>query len=245
MTHLDARKEDILGFVVRDFVRTAFPVSSGRISEKRIANGSPATIRNIMLGLDEDGYLYQPHTSAGRVPTEKGYRYFVDNLMELKATEFEIRHRLDTILEGLDLEREIDSTFENLSIALSNHLRLFSGIGFLDVGEKFFGKGLAEVLRAPEFTERNLAAEFADFTESIAKNLAGFGKETRENFEPTFRIHGFGAVSVFFDDEDFGRCAIFSAGPKRMNYEKAVSVLKYAAKDIKSKKKKNVGRRNN
>lgn len=237
MTHLDARKEDILGFIVRDFVRTAFPVPSGRISEKRIADGSPATIRNIMLGLDEDGYLYQPHTSAGRVPTEKGYRYFVDNLMELKAPEFEIRHRLDTILEDLDLEREIDSTFENLSTVLSNHLKLFSGIGFLDEDEKIFGRGLPTVLREPEFEEHDLAVEFADFVENVESNLRGLNNDfENEYFQQRVDIKKFGSVSVAFNDEAFGRCIIFSLGPKRMNYERATSTLKYVAKDIKDKK---------
>ena len=74
---LDSRKEHILDFIVRDFVRTAIPVSSGRVSDKKAIGGgiagspagSPATIRNIMLELDEEGYLYQPHTSAGRAPS--------------------------------------------------------------------------------------------------------------------------------------------------------------------------------
>lgn len=231
---LDARKEDILGFIVHDYIGTAFPVSSGRISARKAIDASPATIRNIMLELDDEHYLYQPHTSAGRAPTEKGYRYFIAHLMSDRQPNAEIRGRLDKIIENM--ECEADLAFEELSRAMAGHLKLFSGIGFLDSKEKIFGKGLAEVLRAPEFMERNLASEFADFTESIAKNLVDFDKEAKKDFEPIFHVRGFGAVSVFFDDENFGRCAVFSAGPKRMNYEKATSVLKYAAKDIKDKK---------
>ena len=230
---LDSRKEDILGFIVRDYVRTALPVSSGRISAHKAIDASPATIRNIMLDLDGEDYLYQPHTSAGRAPTEKGYNYFIRHLMSTRVPEAEIRERLDNIIETLD--QEADLAFDQLSRAMAGHLKLFSGIGFLDAKEKFFGKGLPEVFRAPEFAERNLASEFADFAEGISKNLADFGRCSKEDLEPVFNIQAFGVVSIFFDDENFGRCAIFSAGPKRMNYEKAAPVLKYAAKDISAK----------
>ena len=245
---LDDRKEHILDFVVRDFIRTAVPVSSGRISKKETASraiagslaGSPATIRNIMLELNEDGYLYQPHTSAGRVPTEKGYRYFVDTLMEIRAPEPEIKDKLDAILENL--EREIDSAFEDMSRALSGHLKLFSGIGFLDEEEKIFGKGLSEVLKEPEFEEHGLAAEFADFAEHAENILRDFGGNFEsEELNQRIDIKKFGSVSISFKDREFGRCVMFSLGPKRMNYERAASTLKYAAKDIKKRRTKKYG----
>src|SRR3989344_4641344 len=78
---LDSRKEHILDFIIRDYIETAQPVSSGRVAAKKVLDSSPATWRNFMLELDEDGFLYQPHTSAGRAPTERGYRYFIDNLI--------------------------------------------------------------------------------------------------------------------------------------------------------------------
>lgn len=231
MQHLDQRKEDILGFIVRDFIGTAFPVSSSRVSTG-LNKGSPATVRNIMLELDERGYLCQPHTSAGRAPTEKGYRYFIEHLMSVRAPETEIRERLDKIIESM--EREEDSAFEELSKVMAGHLKLFSGIGFLEK-DRFFGHGLPEVLREPEFGERGMAAQFADFAENICGNIKKFsGREVE--------IKGFGVVSVEFRDGDLGECVIFSAGPQRMNYEKAVSVVRYAAEDIKSKQKKNARR---
>lgn len=243
---LNSRKEHILDFIVRDFVRTAIPISSGRVSEKKVIGdgiaGSPATIRNIMLELDEEGYLYQPHTSAGRVPTEQGYRYFVDNLMEARVPEPEIRYRIDEILESLG--DEADFVFDNLSRAISGHLKLFSGIGFLDEEERIFGRGLSEVLKEPEFEERDLAVEFADFTENVKNNLLEIDSDfAGVAFAPQFDIKRFGAVSVAFDDQELGRCVVFSYGPKRMNYERAASILQYAAKDIRGKSKKYAGRR--
>jgi len=78
---LTPRRQLILGIVVRDYIETATPVSSKAVSQHPELNVSSATVRNEMAYLEEHGYLAQPHTSAGRVPTEKGYRYFVEQLM--------------------------------------------------------------------------------------------------------------------------------------------------------------------
>src|SRR5436305_4562619 len=75
---LDERKAAILRAVVEEYIETAQPVGSGHIAPA--VNVSSATVRNDMAALEHDGYLRQPHTSAGRVPTDKGYRYFVDSL---------------------------------------------------------------------------------------------------------------------------------------------------------------------
>jgi heat-inducible transcriptional repressor len=77
---LDDRKAVILSAVVQEYIETAQPVGSGRISDAPGIDVSSATVRNEMVALEEAGYLAQPHTSAGRVPTDKGYRFFVDRL---------------------------------------------------------------------------------------------------------------------------------------------------------------------
>ncbi len=77
---LDDRKATILSAVVQEYIETAQPVGSGRIAASRGVEVSSATVRNEMVALEEQGYLAQPHTSAGRIPTDKGYRFFVDLL---------------------------------------------------------------------------------------------------------------------------------------------------------------------
>jgi heat-inducible transcriptional repressor len=77
---LDDRKSAILSAVVQQYIETAQPVGSSSIAARAEVAVSPATVRNEMTQLERDGYLVQPHTSAGRIPTEKGYRFFVDNL---------------------------------------------------------------------------------------------------------------------------------------------------------------------
>jgi heat-inducible transcriptional repressor len=87
---LDERTQSILMAVIQSFIHTAEPVGSRMISRRFDFGLSPATIRNVMSDLEEFGFLEQPHTSAGRVPTDKGYRFYVNNLQgmqELSAEE--------------------------------------------------------------------------------------------------------------------------------------------------------------
>ncbi|TEU15578.1 MAG: heat-inducible transcription repressor HrcA [Anaerolineales bacterium] len=107
MEKLTDRRQAVLGLVVRQYIATAIPVGSKTIVEQYGLGISSATIRNEMAYLEEQGYLTHPHTSAGRVPTEKGYRYFVERLMseaELPLAEQRtIRHQFHQA--RLDLEQ--------------------------------------------------------------------------------------------------------------------------------------------
>lgn len=96
---LDERKITILHAIIRNYLETGEPVGSRTISKYTDLELSPATIRNEMADLEEMGYIIQPHTSAGRIPTDKGYRLYVDSMMEEKEKEIEE-------LKGIILERE-------------------------------------------------------------------------------------------------------------------------------------------
>lgn len=238
---LETRKENILDFIVRDYVRTAFPVSSERVNKKMSLGVSPATIRNAMLELDNGGFLEQPHTSSGRIPTDKGYRYFIQNLMRLKEPQADVRRSVDKIFSRSFSES--DEIFEELNSAISGHLGLFSAI-FLESESRFFRHGLSEVLKEPEFTEQERAVDFVNLTEHLEEIVSEiFGGQNKKPEEPEFTIDKFGMAGMFFEDENRGKFAMISLGPRRMNYEKAGSVLKYAAKDIKGNKQKKNGRR--
>lgn len=91
---MDFRKRRVLQAIIDDYVATAEPVGSRTIARKYNLGVSPATIRNEMADLEELGYLEQPHTSAGRVPSDKGYRFYVDNLMEAARIEEDSRRMI-------------------------------------------------------------------------------------------------------------------------------------------------------
>lgn len=86
---MDERKQKILHAVIRNYLETGEPVGSRTISKYTDLNLSSATIRNEMADLEEMGYILQPHTSAGRIPSDKGYRFYVDSLMENKERQVE------------------------------------------------------------------------------------------------------------------------------------------------------------
>ena len=90
---LDERKRNILEAIIKNYLETGEPVGSRTISKYTDLNLSSATIRNEMADLEEMGYILQPHTSAGRIPSDKGYRLYVDNLMEEKEKEVSEREK--------------------------------------------------------------------------------------------------------------------------------------------------------
>ena len=98
---LTVRQDNLLRAIISEYVKTAEPVGSQVLVEKYKLDVSSATVRNEMLELDELGYLEQPHTSAGRIPTEAGYRYFLDNQFISKKPSFAQEKKLSqTIREG-------------------------------------------------------------------------------------------------------------------------------------------------
>jgi len=97
---LDDRKLAVLRAIVEDFVSTNEPVGSRALVDRHNLDVSPATIRNDMAVLEEQGYIVQPHTSAGRIPTEQGYRLFVDRLSGVKPLSAAERRAIETFLAG-------------------------------------------------------------------------------------------------------------------------------------------------
>ncbi|GAG98420.1 unnamed protein product, partial [marine sediment metagenome] len=143
VTMLDERKKRILRAVVHNYIATALPVGSRSIAKKYKLGLSPATVRNCMADLEELGYLVHPHTSAGRIPTDKGYRFYVDSLMEredlslkdktkIKKEYSHRMNRIDQIMEETSQVLSLFSRYTGLILApkleksIFHHLELVS-----------------------------------------------------------------------------------------------------------------------
>ena len=112
----DDRRLDVLRAIVEDYVTTNEPVGSRSLVERHGLGVSPATIRNDMAVLEEAGYIAQPHTSAGRVPTDKGYRLFVDRLSAVKPLSAAERRAISAFLtDAVDLDDVVDRSVRLLS----------------------------------------------------------------------------------------------------------------------------------
>ncbi|MGN6088851.1 MAG: heat-inducible transcriptional repressor HrcA [Actinomycetales bacterium] len=113
---LEDRRLEVLRAIVEDYVSTKEPVGSKTLVERHNLGVSPATIRNDMAALEEEGYIAQPHTSAGRVPTDKGYRLFVDRLSQVKPLTQAERRAIATFLDdAVDLDDVVDRTVRLLA----------------------------------------------------------------------------------------------------------------------------------
>jgi heat-inducible transcriptional repressor len=113
---LDDRKLAVLRAIIEDYVSTTEPVGSKTLVDRHNLDVSPATIRNDMAVLEEQGYIAQPHTSAGRIPTDKGYRLFVDRLSGVKPLSGAERRAIETFLAGAyDLDDVVTRTVRLLA----------------------------------------------------------------------------------------------------------------------------------
>ncbi|MGI8697418.1 MAG: heat-inducible transcriptional repressor HrcA [Mycobacteriales bacterium] len=131
---VEERKLEVLRAIVDDFVSTHEPVGSKALVERHNLGVSPATIRNDMALLEEEGYITQPHTSAGRIPTDKGYRLFVDRLSTVKALSSAERRAIGSFLTGaVDLDDVVRRTVRLLAqltrqVAVVQYPRLSSSV---------------------------------------------------------------------------------------------------------------------
>lgn len=113
---LDDRKLAVLRAIVEGYVSTNEPVGSKALATRHNLGVSPATIRNDMVALEEEGYIAQPHTSAGRIPTDQGYRLFVDRMSAVKPLSSAERRAIDTFLSGaVNLDEIVTQTVRLLA----------------------------------------------------------------------------------------------------------------------------------
>jgi len=142
MNRLDDRKEEILAFLIGSYVENANPVGSKTLAHQLKLKLSSSTLRNEMGELEEMGYITHPHTSAGRIPTDKGYRYYVDQLLAEKPPESDVLRWL---------RKEYTSRFHNTEEIFGGTLKILSTFGhqpgllFLSEGESFILKSISLV----------------------------------------------------------------------------------------------------
>src|SRR6266508_2395774 len=114
---LDSRAREVLREIIVQHVATGEAISSRSLAKSGRFHLSPASLRNVMADLEDHGYLQQPHTSAGRIPTDRGYRFFIDHLMRSRVLTSRQRETID---EGVQNANEIDEVLQSTSRLLSD-----------------------------------------------------------------------------------------------------------------------------
>ncbi len=145
------RRTQVLKAIVQHFISTAEPVGSNTIIVSYKFHVSPATIRNEMASLEKEGLIYQPHTSSGRVPTELGYRKYIDEIADF----VDARKRAQLIVANVQKEYAVEKAREKMYDAVHLLARSTGSVSFATVPDnrRTFFLGLSNVLKQPEFIE--------------------------------------------------------------------------------------------
>ena len=173
---LDERKEKILKAIIQNYLETGEPVGSRTISKYSDLKLSSATIRNEMSDLEELGYIIQPHTSAGRIPSDKGYRFYVDQLIHEKETE--VTQVRDMVIQRVDRVELLLKQMAKLLASNTNYATLISGpqyhqtkIKFIQLSRVEAGKLLIVTVLEGNIIKNSIVALDAELTDEDILNL--------------------------------------------------------------------------
>jgi transcriptional regulator of heat shock response len=229
------RQRKILKAVVKEYQRMGEPVASQILIERYHFDFSPATIRAEMLELDEAGYLEQPHTSAGRVPTDKALRFFIEELNDEELCQNE-KEQIWQKMEQLqrdslgEMAQFLADCSRSLGISGSfGRLIDFHEAGFKWLAEEpeFVGNNLKNILKCFDSLESDFSKFFGQLDEEV-EIFIGQENPIRQLRHCSLMIIGFGK------EDDKGLLGIL--GPKRMNYQKNRFVLEETRKRVKTSK---------
>jgi transcriptional regulator of heat shock response len=234
---LTERKLKILQAIIYDFIQGAEPVGSRTLSKKYDMGISPATIRNEMADLEEMGYLYHPHTSAGRVPSDKAYRLYVNRMMDKYELEEREKKRIRR-----ELSRniaELEKTMRKASELLADITNLTSFATLEDRSDiNIFLEGMTRIFAHPEYGRIERARTFLEMVDN-KEGFAGFLRGREEGLTITIGSEnpleiapGSSIVTATYhvDGKFVGKLGV--VGPTRMRYDEISSVIDYMTRNL-------------
>ncbi|MEX2054783.1 MAG: hypothetical protein WD972_01250 [Candidatus Andersenbacteria bacterium] len=233
---MDDRHAYLLHGLVREYVRTARPVGSVALSHVLELTASPATVRALLHDLEVDGYLEQPHTSAGRIPTDKGYRHYVDHVQTRIFNEAQQRQIERDFTEALVAYQQLTRATSKLLAHLSHAVAVSGSSKEGDVHET----GWHEIFEQPEGREMHVAREISTVLNSVDEYL-------EELPQPGHVAVYIGRENPFFPAQHItvmiksvalpgNHVVLGLVGPKRMSYERNIMLLEALAQAISNKR---------
>lgn len=228
---LQARKRAVLAATINRFIESAVPVSSEVVAKE--FGLSSATIRNIFSELEKDGLLTHPHTSGGRIPTSKGYRYYVDFLLSQMKLLNEEKERIAR--EYVKNLKRLEEALEKTSEILAQLTHYASFVSFLEWQDRIFYKGISDILSQPEFNHDvekfrliiKLLEDKKRLLEVLNRDYGGKLKVYIGSELEDMGIDNCALVvsSYCSKDKPLGRIAVL--GPMRMQYSHTIPTVEY------------------
>lgn len=237
-----SRRNAVLTAAINKYIEKAHPIASEEMAEA--FDLSSATIRNIFAELEQGGYLTHPHTSGGRMPTEKGYRYYVDFLISQMVLLDEEKERI--VKEYKKELNRLDDALEETSDIISRITHYASIVSFLEWQDKFFYKGISHILEHPEFRDFkklrliiNMIEEKKSILNIINRDFSGRIKVYIGSELGCPDIENCALVVSSYGRKErlSGRLAVL--GPARMEYGHIIPALEYIS-DVLSKVLENI-----
>jgi len=220
---MDKRKELILKTIIKEHIKTALPVGSEGLVDKYNLDISAATVRNEMAELEQSGFIVQPHTSAGRVPTEKAYDFYLENLSEKKLGEAEAK-----IFEKL-LAKKDEASFKQSAKAMAKISD--NAVFWAFHKHNLYYTGISNLLHQPEFSETGLIYDISEVIDRLDEvigrifNGLKFGEQIFLGSENPFSPYCGAVMAKYRLEDNIGLVGIL--GPIRMNYEKNLALIKF------------------
>ncbi|MEK7202929.1 MAG: hypothetical protein AAB653_01300 [Patescibacteria group bacterium] len=213
----------ILNTIIKEHIKTGAPVGSEILVNKYKLDISSATARNKMAELEESGYIAQPHTSAGRVPTEKAYNFYLENLNEKKLNESETK-----IFEKILIKKN-EINFKQVAKVLAKISN--NAIFWAFHKHNLYYTGISKLFHQPEFHESNSIydiSEVIDRVDEIIDNIFNdlkYGPQILLGSKNPFSVHCGAIITKYRLNENIGLVGIL--GPIRMDYEKNLALIKF------------------
>ncbi len=226
----ESRRRAVLSATINKHIRKAGPIASEDIAEN--FDLSPATIRNIFSELEEAGYLMHPYTSGGKIPTEKGYRYYVDFLISQMDLLDEEKNNITREYKGQ--MRRLEDTLEETSEIISQTTRYAGIVSFLEWQDKLFYKGLSRILKCPEFKDSEKVRLLIGALEEKQHLLEIINRDFNDKVKvyighelghPEMENCSLVVSSYRKKNKPQGKLAVL--GPVRMEYDHIIPVLEY------------------
>lgn len=234
--NLTKRQEGILFAIIEEYAEVATPV--GSVTLAKLFNVSSATIRAEMARLEEAGYIAQPHTSAGRVPTDAGYRYYVNQLSENpELTSSHIEHEEKSLDRGNRvLEVRISSqTRADFAIrgAVDSLVELTGNLGLATIGDQLYMSGIARLFTQPEFLDNQRVQAVAKLLDNLEPWLREAAPGQPLNIfigqeNPIGKSSQVSLIISSFRSPFSDRSYIGVLGPTRQNYARVMSLVRQA-----------------
>lgn len=227
------RQKKLLKVIVEEYISSAAPVGSGIIAEKYFSDLSSATIRNDMAELEEDGYIFQPHTSAGRIPTVAGYRFYLDNFVDLGEVNSKHKKLIEETLKVIDKNEEGIKTLAKTLAEVSDGAIL---VGFSPMNVYY--TGISNLFRQPEFQQNALVFSMSEIIDHLDEVMSRIFNSVDSQVKVLIGEDSpFGEFSsvVITKYEFSGHEGLIGIlGPNRMNYRQNMGLIQLSQELLKN-----------